>query len=133
MSNAIFARWLIVGGSAASVLGMILFSQLGNIANLRASGAVLNGSAILSISLTLLGLLATLIGCVAWARRAPVSQALQVGFVTGVATLLLAALVNINVHGPTAIFLFVVLAGVIGSASILIVAGGRFVHRDRGT
>jgi hypothetical protein len=132
MLNAIFSRWLIVGGGSASLSGIILYSQLGNIVELHVSLAVLNGAASLSISLTLVGLVAALIGSVGWARRAPVDQALQVGLTTGVVTLLLAAFVNINIHGPSAIFLFVVFAGAIGSATILIVAGGRSIYRDRG-
>ena len=114
------------------MFGIIHYSQLGNIVELHVSGAVLKGAATLSISMTLFGLLATLMGCVAWARGAPVAQALQSGFVIGVASLVLAACVNINVHGPTGILLFVVFAGAISSLSILFVAGGRFVRQNRG-
>jgi hypothetical protein len=43
----------------------------------------------------------------------------------GVASLLLAVLGNINVHGPTGILAFVVFAGALGCVLILVIAADR--------
>jgi hypothetical protein len=125
MSTPVFARWLIRIGASAAALGVILYFQLGRIVELRVSLAVLNFASIMSFSMALLGLLAALIGSVAWARRAPRIHLLWAGLSVGVASLLLAALGNINVHGPTAIFMFVVLAGALGRFLILVIAADR--------
>jgi hypothetical protein len=82
--------------------------------------------------MTLLGLLAILIGGVAWARRAPLVNLLFVGISTGVATFLLAVLSHINVHGPTAILMFVVFAGALGCILILLIAADRGPQQNKG-
>jgi hypothetical protein len=114
MSNPAFARWSVLVGISLAVLGMILFSQLGRIVNLRVSNTLLNTAAILSFSMTLLGLLGTLIGGVAWARRAPTVQVLWSAAAAGVTAILLAIFGDINVHESTFILMFVVFAAVIG-------------------
>ena len=81
--------------------------------------------------MTFLGLLATLIGSVAWARRAPVVHLLWAGLSLGFASLLLAVLGNINVHGPTAIFMYVVFAGALGCLLILVIAADRLGQPKR--
>lgn len=126
MSKPAFARWLILIGTSASALGIILYSQLSRIVDLRVNLVVLNGAAILSHSLALLGLLATMIGAVAWALRTRLVYILLSGMSVGVGTFLLAKLVDINVHGPTAILLYVVFAGAFGCALILLIAAVRF-------
>jgi hypothetical protein len=126
MFSRIFARWSIPIGVAAAVLGIVLYSQLDAIENFRVSLAVLNSAAILSISLTLLGLLTALAGGLIWAYRAPLASAAFSGISVGAVAYLLAHLVKINVHGPSAAFLFVILAGALGSLLILAIAAFRF-------
>jgi hypothetical protein len=92
-------------------LGIILYSQLET----------------LSIAMTLVGLLATLIGGVIWACRAPIVWSLLSGLSIWVVALLLLELVNINVHGTTAMFLPVIFAAVISGALLLLIAAVRFV------
>jgi hypothetical protein len=92
---------------------------------------VLNTAAILSHSLTVLGLLAILIGGASWACRAPLGYSLLSGVLVGVVALLLAELININIHGPTAIFLYVIFAGSLGCALILLIAAIRFALSRR--
>jgi len=130
MSNPIFGRWLVLIGALTAVCGITLYSQLGRIVDLRVGLAVLNTAVILSFSTTALGLLGTLIGSVSWARRAPLVQVLISGASGGLATVLLAEFVDINVHGPTAILLFVMFAGALGSVVILFIAAFRFVQRN---
>jgi len=79
--------------------------------------------------MTLLGLLAALIGGVAWASEAPLVHLLLAGVSAGVAAFLLIVFGNINVHGPSVILIFLVLAGVAGSALILLVAAIRIAQR----
>jgi hypothetical protein len=127
MSSPVFARWSILIGISATALGIILYSQLDRIVKLRVGFTIINGAAVLSISMTLLGLLAALIGGVTWAWRAPLVRLLLSGVSMGVVAFLLDELVDINIHGPTALFMFVVVAGVFGCALILLIAATRFV------
>jgi hypothetical protein len=131
MSYAVFVRRSIIFGTAVSVSGIVLYSQLANIVNLHVSLSVLNTAATLSLSMTLLGLLAILVGSVAWARRAPLVNLLWAEISTGVATLLLAVLSHINVHGPTAILMFVVVAGALDCILILLVAADRGPQQNK--
>jgi len=105
---------------------MILYSQLDAIVELRLRPPVLDAAALLSISLTLLGLLTAVVGGLIWAYRARIESAAVSGILVGIAALLLGRLVNINVHGPSAVFLFVILAGALGSVLILAIVAIRF-------
>jgi hypothetical protein len=53
------------------------------------------------------------------------------GISAGVLAILLAVLVDINIHGSTAILLFVVFAGALGCVLILFIAVARFAQRNR--
>jgi hypothetical protein len=130
MPSPVYARSLVIVGTLTAVLAMILYSQLGRVANLHVSLTTLNAAAILGISMTLLGLLGTLIGSVVWARRAPLSHVLGLGASEGIVAFLLAVSVDINIHGPTAIVILVVFAGAIGCVAILSIAASRFALRD---
>jgi hypothetical protein len=107
------------------MLGVILYFQLGRIVELRVSLAVVNLASILSFSMTMLGLLATLIGVAVWARRAPRGHLLWSGLSVGLASLLLGLFGNINVHGTNGILALVVLAGAFVCVLILVVGAGR--------
>jgi hypothetical protein len=131
MPGLVFARRSILIGISMSVLGIILNFQLDRIANLRMNFMVLNAAAILSISMTVIGLLSVLIGVVAWAWRAPLFSLMFAGLSVGVLAFFVAEFVNINVHGPTALFAFIDLAGMLGCALILSVAAIRFVLSRR--
>ena len=131
MSSLVLARRSILIGISVSVLGIILNFQLDRIANLRMNFMVLNAAAILSIFMTVIGLLSVLIGVVAWAWRAPLFYLMFAGLSVGVLAFFVAELVNINVHGPTALFMFIYLAGMLGCALILSVAAIRFVLSRR--
>jgi hypothetical protein len=133
MLNPAHARRSILLGVLLSAFGIILYTQLGSIVELRVGLTVLNTATILSFFLTLLGLLAILIGGVAWARRAPLASVILSGGSVGVVAFLLAELVDINVHGPTAILMFVVFACALGCVLILGIAASRFLYRDGST
>jgi hypothetical protein len=125
MSAPVLARWLIRIGASVTALGVILYFLLDKIVELRVSLAVLNFASTSSLTMTMVGLLVTLIGSVAWARRAPRARVFWWGLSVGVASLLLATLGNINVHGPTGILMFVVFAGALGCVLILAMAADR--------
>jgi hypothetical protein len=131
MTMPALAKRLILFGSSATLLGIILYVELGRISGLRLGLAVLNTAAISSISMTLLGLLAALIGGLVWAYHARLVYLPLSGVPLGVAAFLLAELVNINIHGPTGILMFVVFTGLLGSALILLIAAVRFALSRR--
>lgn len=103
-----------------------LYSELGRIEDLHVSLAIHNTAAILSFSVTLFGLLSALVGSGIWARRAPFLLVLGLGALEGIIAFLLAVIVDINNHGPTAILIMVVFAGAIGCVVILSTAVSRF-------
>jgi hypothetical protein len=129
MPNPTFARWSILIGASVSVSGIILYFELGRIEELRLSLTALNIASILSISMTLLGLVAVLIGGLAWARSAPLVHLLWTGVSAGVVAFLLAVFAGINIHGPTGVLVYVVFAGALGCVLILLVALDRYSQR----
>lgn len=100
-------------------LGIVLYSQLGSF---ESNLTMLNTAAISSFSLTIIGLLVVLFGLGFWARRASFRQSLWAGVALGVASFVVGAFSNINVHAASAILMPVVLAGGIGCIVILAMA-----------
>ena len=115
MFSSVFARRSIFVGISASVLGIILYSQLGRVADLRMSLWVLNLAAALSLSMTLLGLLAILVGGILWAWRAPLAQVPLAGVSVGIVAFSLVEFANINIHESTAILVPVVMVSAVGA------------------
>jgi hypothetical protein len=115
MFSSVFARRSIFLGISASVFGIILYSQLGRVANLRMSLWVLNLAAALSLSMTLLGLLAILVGGILWAWRAPLAQVPLAGVSVGIVAFSLVEFANIDIHESTAILMPVVMVSAVGA------------------
>jgi hypothetical protein len=126
MPSPVFARRFILAGAGASIFGTVLYSQLGLIAGLRTNLPVLDIAVVSSLSTTLLGVLALLIGGGIWAWRAPLIHLLVSGASMGISAFLLIRLADINIHGPTAILIFVVIADALGGTLILLIALRRF-------
>jgi hypothetical protein len=131
MFDPVFARRSILIGILVSISGIILNFQLDRIADLRVNFMVLNTAAILSISMTLIGLFSVLVGVAAWAWRALPFYSIVAGLSVGALAFFVAEFVKINVHAPTALFTFVDLAGMLGCVLILSVAAIRFVLSRR--
>jgi hypothetical protein len=131
MFSPIFARWSILVGLSASVFGIILYFQLGRIVDLHVGFDVLSAAAVLSLCITPLGLLAAVIGGLTWACRAQLAYLLLAAAAVGIVAFLLAEFVNINIHGPTAIFIFVIFAGALFCVLILLIASVRFIRAQR--
>ena len=109
MSASIFSRRLFLIGGWAAFLGVILYVLLGSLSR---NVYILDAIAVLSLSMTFLGLLALIAGGVMWAWRASVAWTLMFALAVGGVGLLVAEYGDINVHEPTAILMFVVLAAV---------------------
>jgi hypothetical protein len=109
MSASIFSRRLFLIGGWAAFLGVILYVLLGSLSR---NVYILDAIAVLSLSMTFLGLLALIAGGVMWAWRGSVAWTLMFALAVGGVGLLVAEYGDINVHEPTAILMFVVLAAV---------------------
>jgi hypothetical protein len=126
MSTRVLTRWSIRIGLSAFVLGILLYLQLDKIVDLRLSLTVLNSVSLLSLALMICGSLAALGGTLIWAYRAPLESVVLLGFSLGFVAFLLGELVNINIHDPTAVFVFVIIAAALGAVVILVLAALRF-------
>ena len=108
-------------GYAFAAAGMILSTQLDKIANWRMGLNFLNFAAAVSMSATFAGFATAMIGSVIWARRTPTRQPLKIGLMIGVASLFLTLRIDVNVHGPSAIVMFLVPFSLVNVLSLLIV------------
>ena len=102
---------MVAGGIWASALGIILYTQLGRIEEAAHSLGVpwvLGVFVDISLVATVGGLLCALTGGVIWGRRAPLNQVPVAAAIVALVGFLLSKFVNVNMHGPTAIFVFVI-------------------------
>jgi len=120
------ARRLVGIGLSVAFLGIVLYFLLFLLGSGSGSSVVPEAIAILSLSMTLLGLLAALIGGLIWAWRASVVWLFVFAMVFGGPGLLLAEFGQFNVHGPDAVLIFVVLAALAIGGLFLLMAGLRF-------
>jgi hypothetical protein len=118
--SSVIGRRLLGIGMRATPLGIILFFLLGSLSR---NVIVLDGAMVISLSLSLLGLLALLAGGVMWAWRAPIVWLLMGAVAVGGMGLLIAEFGAINV----AILMFVVLAVVTIGGLLLLIAGVRLL------
>lgn len=115
------AKQMAIIGYALAGAGIVLYTQLDRIVELRSGGNVLDTAAIGSIAATFGGFLTAIIGSVVWARRNPTHWPLKIAFLVGVASFLLCLAVDVNVHGPSSILMFLVPFSVANVLSVLIV------------
>ena len=109
MTASILSRRLFLIGSWATFLGVILYVLLGSLSR---NVYILDAIVVLSLSMTVLGLLALITGGVVWAWRASIAWTLIFALAVGGVSLLVAEYGDVNVHGPASILMFVVLAAV---------------------
>jgi len=62
-----------------------------------------------------------IVGSAIWARRTATRQPLKVAAVTGVASFFLISLTDVNVHGPSAILMFLLPFSLLNVLSLLVV------------
>jgi len=114
------AKWIALAGYAFAAAGIILYTQLDRIVNLRMGESVLNAAVFGSMAATFGGFVIATVGSVIWARRAPTHVPLKIAISVGVGSLFLLLMVDVNVHGPSAILMFLFPFSVINVLSLLI-------------
>lgn len=136
------AKWLVLIGVIATVLGIILFSQLGRIEDVASSlndFLLLRATVILSFGMTLLGLVAASAGGVIWARHARLRHLPVAALCVGFLGLVLSRFVHMSPeptdapgpHGPTAIFILVIPVTVVIAVMLLLIGAVRFLLSRR--
>jgi hypothetical protein len=80
---------------------------------------VLNAAVVGSMAAMLGGFVTATVGSAIWARRTLTRQPLKIAVSIGVGSLFLSPIVGVNVHGPSAILIFLVLFSVINVLSLL--------------
>jgi len=134
MGSAGWTKWLILAGAVTAGLGILLYMRLGWVDELAIwlnSFALLRAAETLSLVLTVVGLLAALTGGVIWARHAQLRQLPIPAASVALLAFLLIKFVDINMHGPTAIFTFVTPATLAMAVLLFAIGGARFVQSRR--
>lgn len=114
-------KLMAVIGYALAAAGIALYTQLDRIGDLRMGANALNVVALSSIAATFGGFLTAIVGSVIWARRSSKHQPLKIAFLVGVGSFFLLLLVDVNIHGPSAIVMFLVPFSVVNFLSVLVV------------
>jgi hypothetical protein len=117
------AKWIALTGYTLAAVGIILFTQLDRIVALRIGDNVLNAAAVASMAAIFGGFVTATVGSAIWAGRTLTRQPLKIAASVGAGSLLLSLIVGVNVHGPSAILMFLVLFSVVNVLTLL-VAGG---------
>lgn len=115
------AKRMAIAGYALAGAGIVLYTQLGRIGDLRMGVNVLNVVALSSIAATFGGFLTAIVGSVIWARRSSKHQPLKIAFLVGVGSFFLLLLVDVNIHGPSAILMFLMPFSAVNVLSVLVV------------
>jgi hypothetical protein len=118
MSDLSNAKWAALTGYALSTAGIILSMQLGNIENL--SVEVLDSAVAVSLAATFGGFIMATVGSVIWARRIATRQPLKIAVLIGIGSLFINLLASGNIHGPTAILMFLIPFSVVNAVSVLV-------------
>jgi len=134
MGSAGWTKWLILAGVVTAGLGILLYTQLGRVDEIAIklnSFALLRAAETSSLPLTVLGLLVALTGGVIWARHAQLKQLPIPAISVGLLAFLLIKFVDVNMHGPTAIFTFVTPATLAMAVLLFAIGGARFLQSRR--
>ena len=115
------AKWIALTGYFLAAAGIVLYTQLDRISAWNIGHNVLNFAVAVSMAATFGGFLTAIVGSATWARRTPTQQPLKIAIFTGVAGLFLTLLTDVNVHGPSAILMFLLPFSVVNVLSLLIV------------
>jgi len=117
------AKWTALTGYALAAAGILLYTQLDRIVDLRMGFHVLNVAALGSMAATLGGFVTATVGSAIWARRNLTRQPLKIAASVRAGSLLLSLIVGVNVHGPSAILMFLVLFSVVNVLTLLVASG----------
>jgi hypothetical protein len=127
MTAGVIEKRLLMVGAAMAAAGVALYLSLDWIGLTTRNLVLLHTSAVTSIGLTIFGLLAALIGGAMAAWKAEPKWTFVSAIVLALLTALLGKIVNINVHGPSAIVVLLVLAGGVGATMLFVLAMIRFL------
>jgi hypothetical protein len=116
------AKRVAVLGYALAAAGIVLYTQLDRISESRMAENV-EGVAAVSIAATFGGFLTAIVGSAIWARRSPTRQPLTIAVLIGVGSFLFCLAVDVNVHGPTALLMFLVPFSAVNVLSTLVASG----------
>jgi len=114
------AKRITVIGYTAAALGVLLFTQLAKVEKLKMGSGFTNAVGLGALGAALIGFVTAIVGSVIWAQRAPDRQPVKVSASIAVACLLITFVVGVNVHGQSAILMFVVLLSLINVFSVLL-------------
>jgi hypothetical protein len=117
------AKQIAMIGYALAVAGIVLYSQLDRIVDLKMSENVLGVIVLTSVAATFGGFLTAIVGSAIWARRSPTRQPLKVAVSIGLLSFLLCLAVRVNIHGSSALLMFLVPFSVVNVLSVLIASG----------
>ena len=120
------SNWVALTGLVVAAAGIVLYTQLDRVGDLGVSFAVLDGVALGSIVTTLCGLLTATVGSVIWARRVSTNHILSASVLICAAVVLVVSLVNVNIHNPSAILIFVIPFGVLDAGLLFLIVGLRW-------
>jgi hypothetical protein len=115
------AKWTALTGYILAAVGIVLYTQLDRVAEWNIGVNGLNSGVAFSLATTFGGLVTAIVGSVIWARQADTRQPLKVAALTGIASFFLVAIVDVNVHGPSAILMLLVPFSVLNVLSLLLV------------
>ena len=108
-------------GYALAAAGIVLYTQLDRIVELRMGENVLGVAVLGSMAATFGGFLTAIVGSAIWARRVPTRQPLKVDVLIGIASFLLCLAIGVNIHGASAMLMFLVPLSVVNVLSLLVV------------
>jgi hypothetical protein len=112
-----------VAGNGLAGAGVVVFTQLDVIENWRFGSEVLGIAVLGSLAAILVGFVIACVGSVTWSKRTRTYKPLKIAVLIAVATFLLTRVININVHGPSGILMFVVLLSVINVFALALASG----------
>jgi hypothetical protein len=115
MSELSNAEWAALTGYALSAAGIILHMPLSNL-----SAELLNSAVAATLVATFGGFIMATFGSVMWARRTATRQPLKIAVSIGIGSLFVNLLNSGNIHGPTAILMFLIPFSVVNVVSVLV-------------
>ncbi|MGD0507744.1 MAG: hypothetical protein ABSA27_08105 [Terriglobales bacterium] len=117
------ARRTALTGYAFAAAGILLYTELDRIVDLRMGDNVLNAAAVGSMAATLGGCVTAIVGSAIWAQRSPTRQPLKIATYAGVGSVFVSLIVGVNVHGPSAMLMFLMMFSVINVLTQFVASG----------
>jgi hypothetical protein len=114
MAGIARSAWVVLASGFVATLGVIAFG--------------FTDAGFFGLATSLCGTLAALVASIIWARNAVTQYVLRAAVSVGVASLLLGFLVSVNIHGPSAIVMFLTPLGILDSVLLFCIFFARESH-----